>query len=215
MYGIMPTGARRRVTTMVGSGAPRVNRTRWHNLTNLLMLSVPERGVDSFAVITLFGRPGKAGLHTFPACPQGQAPAAGGVPVSGIETPCHQIMDSALGKDDSRVRTGHTKHTLLRPDWVPRTGIAHKRPAAWHKDCLCRLVGFNPKSNAIVQPPAKWATITAMPPSGCIQTIGRASGGENVTMQKWTKPVLVKLDIAETLRGSGPCPDGDGGSEAM
>jgi len=45
--------------------------------------------------------------------------------------------------------------------------------------------------------------------------LGRASGGENVTMQKWTKPVLVKLDIAETLRGSGPCPDGDGGSEAM
>ena len=35
------------------------------------------------------------------------------------------------------------------------------------------------------------------------------------TMRTWTKPVLVKLDIAETLRGSGPCPDGDGGSEAM
>ena len=34
-------------------------------------------------------------------------------------------------------------------------------------------------------------------------------------MCAWTKPVLVKLDIAETLRGSGPCPDGDGGSEAM
>ena len=34
-------------------------------------------------------------------------------------------------------------------------------------------------------------------------------------MRTWTKPVLVKLDIAGTLRGSGPCPDGDGGSEAM
>jgi hypothetical protein len=34
-------------------------------------------------------------------------------------------------------------------------------------------------------------------------------------MRTWTKPVLVKLDIAETLKGSGPCPDGDGGSEAM
>lgn len=34
-------------------------------------------------------------------------------------------------------------------------------------------------------------------------------------MMKWTKPIVIKLDIAETLRGSGPCPDGDGGSEAM
>ncbi len=34
-------------------------------------------------------------------------------------------------------------------------------------------------------------------------------------MRIWSKPVLVKLDIAETLGGSGPCPDGDGGSEAM
>ena len=119
MYGIMPTGARRRVTTMVGSGAPRVNRTQRHNLTNLLMLSVPERGTDSFVAITFFGRPGKAGLHTFPACPQGQAPAAGGVPASDIENPCHQIMDIALGKDDSRIRTSHANHTLLRQDWSP------------------------------------------------------------------------------------------------
>ena len=34
-------------------------------------------------------------------------------------------------------------------------------------------------------------------------------------MRTWTRPVLVKLDIAETLKGTGPCPDGNGGSEAM
>ena len=34
-------------------------------------------------------------------------------------------------------------------------------------------------------------------------------------MRTWTKPMLVKLDIAKTLKGSGPCPDGNGGSEAM
>lgn len=70
-------------------------------------------------------------------------------------------------------------------------------------------------TNSAVRQLAKWATITGVAPLPCTQNLGRASGGENVTMQKWTKPVLVKLDIAETLRGSGPCPDGDGGSEAM
>lgn len=82
----------------------------------------------------------------------------------------------------------------------------------------CRPPSTHPKSrssHADVQPPAKWATITGVAPLPCTLNLGRASGGENVTMQKWTKPVLVKLDIAETLRGSGPCPDGDGGSEAM
>lgn len=34
-------------------------------------------------------------------------------------------------------------------------------------------------------------------------------------MRNWTKPQLVKLNISRTLQGSGPCPDGDGGSEAM
>lgn len=34
-------------------------------------------------------------------------------------------------------------------------------------------------------------------------------------MRNWVKPSLVKVRVAETLRGSGPCPDGDGGSEAM
>ena len=35
-------------------------------------------------------------------------------------------------------------------------------------------------------------------------------------MKLWTKPVIGKVVVvADTLRGSGPCPDGDGGSEAM
>lgn len=41
-----------------------------------------------------------------------------------------------------------------------------------------------------------------------IEAVPGDSGG-------WTKSVLVKLEIAETLRGSGSCPDGDGGFEAM
>ena len=215
MYGIMPTGARRRVTTMVGSGAPRVNRTRWHNLTNLLMLSVPERGVDSFAVITLFGRPGKAGLHTFPACPQGQAPAAGGVPASGIENPCHQIMDIALGKDDSRVRTGHTKHTLLRPGWSPGRASPTNGRRPGTRIAYANWLASTPNPTRSCSRPQNGLQLQQCPRRAAYRLIGRASGGENVTMQKWTKPVLVKLDIAETLRGSGPCPDGDGGSEAM
>ena len=32
---------------------------------------------------------------------------------------------------------------------------------------------------------------------------------------KWNAPVLGRLEIVNTARGSGPCPDGDGGSEAM
>ena len=32
---------------------------------------------------------------------------------------------------------------------------------------------------------------------------------------KWTVPVVGKLGVSSTARGSGPCPDGDGGSEAM
>ena len=31
----------------------------------------------------------------------------------------------------------------------------------------------------------------------------------------WTVPVLGKIRVSSTARGSGPCPDGDGGSEAM
>ena len=34
-------------------------------------------------------------------------------------------------------------------------------------------------------------------------------------MKLWTKPVIGKVVVADTLRGSGPCPDGDGGSEAV
>lgn len=82
----------------------------------------------------------------------------------------------------------------------------------------CQRSSTHPKTrqpDSTVQQPTKWATITGVASLPCTLNLGRASGGENVTMQKWTKPVLVKLDIAETLRGSGPCPDGDGGSEAM
>ena len=32
---------------------------------------------------------------------------------------------------------------------------------------------------------------------------------------KWTVPVVGKVGVSSTARGSGPCPDGDGGSEAM
>ena len=32
---------------------------------------------------------------------------------------------------------------------------------------------------------------------------------------KWTVPVVVRLEVSTTARGSGPCPDGDGGSEAV
>ena len=32
---------------------------------------------------------------------------------------------------------------------------------------------------------------------------------------KWNAPVVIKLRVSTTARGSGPCPDGDGGSEAM
>ena len=34
-------------------------------------------------------------------------------------------------------------------------------------------------------------------------------------MKLWTKPVLGRIAVNQTRRGSGPCPDGDGGSEAM
>ena len=34
-------------------------------------------------------------------------------------------------------------------------------------------------------------------------------------MKQWTKPVIGRVAATETLRGNGPCPDGDGGSEAM
>ncbi len=32
---------------------------------------------------------------------------------------------------------------------------------------------------------------------------------------KWSVPTLGKVGVSATARGSGPCPDGDGGSEAM
>ena len=32
---------------------------------------------------------------------------------------------------------------------------------------------------------------------------------------KWNVPVLGRIEVYRTARGSGPCPDGDGGSEAM
>ena len=32
---------------------------------------------------------------------------------------------------------------------------------------------------------------------------------------KWNRPIVGKLGVSTTARGSGPCPDGDGGSEAM
>ena len=34
-------------------------------------------------------------------------------------------------------------------------------------------------------------------------------------MKIWTRPRLIRLNVTETFGGSGPCPDGDGGSEAM
>lgn len=34
-------------------------------------------------------------------------------------------------------------------------------------------------------------------------------------MRNWVKPTLIQIQVSETLRGNGPCPDGDGGSEAM
>ena len=38
---------------------------------------------------------------------------------------------------------------------------------------------------------------------------------ERSEIVKWNVPVLGRLEISSTARGSGPCPDGDGGSEAM
>ena len=74
---------------------------------------------------------------------------------------------------------------------------------------------FHARWNQVtVQETVKCVTITRVRQNGRY-VIGCVTGGVNVAMQKWTKPELVKLDIAETLRGSGPCPDGDGGSEAM
>ncbi len=34
-------------------------------------------------------------------------------------------------------------------------------------------------------------------------------------MKQWTKPAIGRIAVTDTHRGSGPCPDGDGGSEAM
>lgn len=34
-------------------------------------------------------------------------------------------------------------------------------------------------------------------------------------MRNWVKPTLIQIQVSETLGGNGPCPDGDGGSEAM
>ncbi len=34
-------------------------------------------------------------------------------------------------------------------------------------------------------------------------------------MKKWQTPILARMAVRTTARGTGPCPDGDGGSEAM
>ncbi len=34
-------------------------------------------------------------------------------------------------------------------------------------------------------------------------------------MKKWQQPRLSRVAVPATLRGNGPCPDNDGGSEAM
>ncbi|MCE2467261.1 MAG: ISAs1 family transposase [Caldilineaceae bacterium] len=74
-----------------------------------------------------------------------------------IEKAHHWVLDVACGEDDSRIRTGYAAHNmailkrmahnLLRQDRSLKVGIAHKRlAAAWDKNYLCRLIGFDPKS---------------------------------------------------------------------
>ena len=38
---------------------------------------------------------------------------------------------------------------------------------------------------------------------------------KEVDAMKWRVPVLQRIAVQSTARGNGPCPDGDGGSEAM
>ena len=45
--------------------------------------------------------------------------------------------------------------------------------------------------------------------------IARGIPTQRSKIVKWTAPVVGKLVVSTTARGSGPCPDGDGGSEAM
>lgn len=52
----------------------------------------------------------------------------------------HWVLDVAFGEDDRRIRTGHAAHKQLVADW--------------NKDCLCRLIGLDPKSNWM---PLPWA----------------------------------------------------------
>ena len=60
------------VETM-GTGDPRVDRTRLHPLTDIRVLSVPAVicGADSFVAIALFGRLNEEWLRTFPGLPNG------------------------------------------------------------------------------------------------------------------------------------------------
>ena len=52
---------------------PRVDRTKLHHLTDILVLSVPAVicGADSFVAIGLFGQLNEEWLHTFLALPNG------------------------------------------------------------------------------------------------------------------------------------------------
>ena len=59
-----------------------------------------------------------------------------------------------LWRGDSRIGTGHAAHNMTISSALPttcgsrtgRSGITHKRlVTTWNKDCLCWLVGLNPK----------------------------------------------------------------------
>lgn len=46
-------------------------------------------------------------------------------------------------------------------------------------------------------------------------THSKGTFGARSRIVKWTIPVVNRIGVSTTARGSGPCPDGDGGSEAM
>ena len=71
-----------------------------------------------------------------------------------VENAHHRVMDTAWGKDDNRIRTGHAGHNMAMPGASPTIrrdridpgrGIAHGRLAtAWNKDPPYQLIGPGP-----------------------------------------------------------------------
>ena len=58
----------------------------------------------------------------------------------GIENSLHWVLDMAFREDESRIRTGHAAHNLLRRETTAKGGIAAKRKQAWNDGCLLKVL---------------------------------------------------------------------------